>query len=114
MPIPPPQISAAGRREQFSKKDAPAMALLLASCEMPLEMRPVRCRPNAKSKVAANISQGMSRKKRSARESFIARKKHRPSRQLHLSLARELITRREIFSVVPVRAAAGRRAHPQR
>src|ERR1700737_2293561 len=42
---------------------APATAALLDSCEIPAEMRPVRCLPNAKSSVAPSSSQGSTRRK---------------------------------------------------
>src|SRR5271154_3554212 len=38
--------------------DAPATAALFESCEMPAEIRPVRCLPNANNKVAPSSSQG--------------------------------------------------------
>src|SRR5271154_3855545 len=57
MPIPPPKYPPYTATIS-SKIDAPTTAALLESCEMPAEMRPVRCLPKAKSSVAPSSSHG--------------------------------------------------------
>src|SRR5271155_5306993 len=62
MPIPPPKYPPYTATNN-SKIDAPATAALFESCEIPAEILPVRCLPNANSSVAPSNSHGKTFKK---------------------------------------------------
>src|SRR5580692_250294 len=62
MPIPPPKYPPYIATNN-SKIDAPATAALFESCEIPAEIRPVRCLPNANNSVAPSSNHGKTFKK---------------------------------------------------
>src|SRR6267154_1620012 len=61
MPIPPPKYPPY-TATNHSNTQAPATAALLDSCEMPADIFPVRCLPNANNSVAPSSSQGSTRR----------------------------------------------------
>ena len=69
---------------------------VVASCEMPAEIRPVRCLPKAKSKVAPSISHGNTCRKVCAGVLIRRNAPVRPPKML--ARTRGIITRRPILN----------------
>src|SRR6266481_4655850 len=76
--------------------EAPVIAAVVASCEMPAEIRPVKCLPKAKSSVAPSMSQGSTCRKVCAGVLMRRNAPARPPRMLVRT--RGIITRRGMFS----------------
>src|SRR5260370_34232260 len=94
MPMPPqkwPPYTATNN----SNTQAPATAALLDSCEIPAEIRPVRCLPNANNSVAPSSNHGSTRRNVCAGVLISSTAPANPPTMLVTISG--IITRREIF-----------------